>query len=141
MEGTTIATTVEAAGGVVLRSRDGRTEVLAVHRPKYDDWSLPKGKLDEGEDWRDAALREVAEETHVACELGTELSEIRYTDPKGRPKRVRWWLMRPVEDGSEDREPDDEVDAVRWIDTDLAATELTYDHDHELVTEALEHAE
>ena len=82
--------TVRAAGGIVRR--DG--EVLVVHRPKYDDWSFPKGKLDEGERWEDAALREVEEETGFRCSLGPELGSTAYTDSRGRPKVARYWLMQ-----------------------------------------------
>ena len=73
--------------------RDGR--VAVVHRPKYDDWSLPKGKLDPGEAWEAAALREVLEETGIACRLGPELGAARYLDRHGRPKTVRYWAMEP----------------------------------------------
>jgi 8-oxo-dGTP diphosphatase len=76
---------VRAAGGVV--TRDGR--VALVHRPKYDDWTFPKGKLDPHEDFEQAALREVEEETGLRCRLGSELPTTSYIDPKGRRKVVR----------------------------------------------------
>jgi 8-oxo-dGTP diphosphatase len=101
-----------------------------IHRPRYDDWSLPKGKLQEGETWEQAALREVAEETGMRCKLGDELSPARYLDRKGRPKLVRYWLMRPVEGSFE---PTREVDELRWLDPDRAARLLTHPHDRELV--------
>lgn len=126
---------VRAAGGVVVRDGPGGPEVVAVHRPKYDDWSLPKGKLDPDEDWEEAALREVAEETGFECELGDELSSVSYTDRKGRPKLVRWWAMRPSGDG--EFTATDEVDEVRWIAVDEAEGLLDYEHDRELVREAL----
>jgi len=113
---------VEAAGGVVIR--DG--EVLLVHRPRYDDWTLPKGKLDPGESFEEAALREVWEETGLSCSLGDELSSTEYRDSKDRPKIVRYWLME-IEGG--DFEPNDEVDEVRWVAIGEAAAELTYDRD------------
>src|SRR5919108_3219511 len=83
-------TEVEAAGGVVV-DEDGR--VVLVHRPQYDDWTLPKGKLDAGESFENAALREVEEETGLRCRLVRELPSIEYPDAKGRRKIVRYWLM------------------------------------------------
>jgi len=124
---------VRAAGGVVVR--DGT--VLVVHRPRYDDWSLPKGKLDDGESWEEAALREVLEETGVGGRLVRELDDDRYIDRKGRPKRVRWWLMEAV--AVDGHEPDEEVDEVRWVALEEAARLLSYAHDRALVT-GLDHA-
>lgn len=114
---------VEAAGGVLV-SEDGR--VLLVHRPRYDDWTLPKGKLDAGESFEEAAVREVWEETGLSCSLGEELQSTEYHDNKGRPKIVRYWLME-VEGG--EFEPNDEVDEVRWVSVGEAAAALTYDRD------------
>jgi 8-oxo-dGTP diphosphatase len=119
---------VRAAGGLVQRD-DGR--IAVVHRPRYDDWSLPKGKLDDGETWEQAALREVHEETGVRAELGEELPSDSYTDNKGRPKTVRWWRMRTV--GDDGFAPDDEVDELRWVTPEEAAALLSYDHDRRLV--------
>ncbi len=121
---------VRAAGGVIVR--DGL--VALVHRPKYDDWSLPKGKLDEGEGWEDAALREVHEETGLRCALREELEPVEYTDPKGRPKTVRYWRMEAL-DG--DFAPNAEVDELRWLGPEDALARLTYDHDHENVLMAV----
>jgi 8-oxo-dGTP diphosphatase len=119
---------VRAAGGVVRR--EGR--IAVVHRPRYDDWSLPKGKLDPGESSEQAALREVREETGLECELGEELSSTCYRDRKGRSKLVRYWLMEPV--GGEFA-PNDEVDELRWLTPAEAAALLTYPRDKELVQE------
>jgi 8-oxo-dGTP diphosphatase len=113
-----------------VRERDGRREVAIVHRPKYDDWSLPKGKLLPGEEWRDAAVREVAEETGLRCAPTAELTPSRYRDRKGRDKLVRWWLMRPIEG---EFEPNDEVDELRWVPLERAADPLDYEGDRELV--------
>ena len=133
-----VAGQVRAAGGVVLRDRAGETEVLVVHRPRYDDWSLPKGKLDQGESWEECALREVHEETGVAVALGPELTEINYTDRKGRPKTVRWWLMTAVEGHPSHRGVDREVDEARWVTIADVRSLLSYDTDLELLEEAIE---
>ena len=117
---------VQAAGGVVVR--DGA--VAVVHRPKYDDWSLPKGKLDAGEAHEAAALREVEEETGLRCRLGRELDSVSYRDRKARPKVVRYWVME-VEDG--EFAPNDEVDELRWLTPAAAVELLTNDHDRDLV--------
>lgn len=126
--------TVEAAGGVVVRGDDGHREVLVVHRPRYDDWSLPKGKLDPGETYEDAAVREVAEETGVRVELLDELEPTSYRDRKDRFKVVRYWLMRPLEDRH--RPPDEEIDDIRWLTWEEAEHMLSYPHDRALLDEA-----
>jgi 8-oxo-dGTP diphosphatase len=126
---------VRAAGGVVCRrGPGGEVEVALVHRPRYDDWSLPKGKLHDGEGFEDAALREVQEEIGVRCRLGAELPSTGYHDPKGRWKVVRYWLMEPVEDTG--FTPNDEIDAVRWLPAAEAASILSYTRDAELVQDA-----
>ncbi len=125
---------VKAAGGVVWRRGAGGIEVAVAHRPHRGDWSLPKGKLDPGESWEEAALREVEEEIGFKCELGRELSPTAYRDQKGRSKVVRYWLMEPV--GGE-FVPNKEVDEVRWLIPSAAAELLSYPHDRELVRSAL----
>jgi 8-oxo-dGTP diphosphatase len=129
---------IEAAGGVVTRSRKGQLEVLVVHRPKYDDWSLPKGKVDDGEKAKDAALREVLEETGYECSIVERLPSVHYECTNGRPKRVRYWRME-VERGS--FVANDEVDEVQWWRASKVAERLSYDHDRELVADALLAAE
>ncbi|MSO41736.1 MAG: NUDIX hydrolase [Solirubrobacterales bacterium] len=126
---------IVAAGGVVIRrGDDGRTTLAVIHRPKYMDWSLPKGKLEKGEGWQEAALREVKEETGFDAEAGHELSPVSYRDRKGRSKLVRYWLMSPLEGKFK---PGPEVDELRWVDAGEAEELLSYDHDRELVREAL----
>jgi 8-oxo-dGTP diphosphatase len=125
---------VAAAGGVVVRSGDGGRGVAVIHRPKYMDWSLPKGKLEPGEDWLEAALREVEEETGYRCEASVELPRVSYLDRKGRRKLVRYWLMDPV-DG--EFQPHGEVDELRWVAREQAEELLTYPHDRKLVRKAL----
>lgn len=130
---------VRAAGCVVWRSTAGDdVEVLVIHRDRYDDWSFPKGKLDAGETEREAALREVREETNVEGELGDELALVSYTDHKGRPKTVRYWLLEYV---SGRFEPNDEVDAIAWLDVEAARARLSYQHDVDLLTELLHRRE
>jgi 8-oxo-dGTP pyrophosphatase MutT (NUDIX family) len=122
---------IEAAGGVVWHQPDeGALQVLVIHRPRYDDWSLPKGKLDAGEPAPDAAVREVEEETGLRCRLGDELPEVRYEDGRDRPKRVRYWSMEVI-DGA--FEPNREVDEVRWVPSDQVASVLSYPHDVDVV--------
>jgi 8-oxo-dGTP diphosphatase len=126
---------VRAAGGIVRR-RDpaGRWELLLVHRPRYADWTFPKGKADPGEPDEEAALREVAEETGLRCALGGDAGVTRYTDGRGRPKVVRYFLMEPTADDHE-FVPNHEVDALCWTDPAGAGKLLTYAHDRELLCE------
>ncbi len=122
---------VLAAGGVVWRRSDGRIEVVLVHRPRYDDWTFPKGKLDVGETDEEAAVREVMEEASLAVRLGPELPSTTYLDRSGKHKRVRYWAMTAA-DGSEPAGAN-EVDEARWVDLDEARALLTYPRDIELV--------
>jgi len=150
------AAIVHAAGGVVTRTApDGSIEVLIVHRPRYDDWSLPKGKAEPGERAEDTALREVQEETGYRCVLGAEIPTVHYEDRRGRQKEVRFWHMTVISDESPKRDeseafvpneepgfipneepgfvPNEEVDDLRWISPTAAATLLTYDADRNIV--------
>jgi 8-oxo-dGTP diphosphatase len=122
---------IQAAGGVVRRD-DGHFAV--VHRPRCDDWSLPKGKLDPGETFEEAALREVWEETGLRAELVRELPHTTYT-VRDRPKIVRYWLMSVASD--EGFEPNDEVDELRWLPPAEAAAALTYGRDKAVVEAAV----
>ena len=126
---------VRAGGGVVWRDRDGAVEVLLVHRPRYDDWTFPKGKCDDGEGDEDCARREVEEETGLRCELGRELASTRYVDGNGRDKLVRYWAMTVAEQLA--WVPGDEVDDQRWVRVDDAAECLTYDRDQAVLASFL----
>ena len=119
---------IRAAGGVIVR--DG--QVLLVHRPKYDDWSLPKGKCKRREDDEACALREVEEETGLRCRIDRPLGESRYRALAG-PKVVRWFLMTC---GDGEFVADDEVDELAWVGLDDAADRLTYERDVRVLEEA-----
>ena len=142
---------VRAAGGIIWRSQAGGAdvvvEVLIVHRPRYDDWSFPKGKNDPGEPDEGCALREVLEETGFAVVLGPELPTVEYIDRRGSPKSVRYWTMTIAPDptagtnsgaGNDDTAnfvANDEVDELRWVLQDQAALLLSYPADRLLLEE------
>lgn len=130
---------VVAAGAVTARRRRGTTEVLLVHRPRYDDWSWPKGKLDPGETALGAAVREVEEETGLGVRLGPPLSAQVYLVGNGaaRAKVVRYWVAWCT--GSDDvsgYRPNDEIDEVRWVALNEAGSWLHYERDVALLAEA-----
>lgn len=131
---------VRAAGGAVWhRDGDGVIRVLLVHRPRYDDWTLPKGKADPGESDLDTAIREVEEETGLRAAVGAELPAVRYEDHKGRDKVVRYWAMELTgadpagPDSGPSFVPNDEVDSVRWCNVETARTLLSYARDRAVV--------
>jgi 8-oxo-dGTP diphosphatase len=125
---------VRAAGGIVLRGEEEDRSVALVHRPRYDDWSFPKGKLDDGEDDATAALREVEEETGLRCHLGPVVGTVTYRDRRGRPKVVRYFQMDA--DGGAFA-PNPEVDELRWVPVEDAARLLSYEHDRRLLRRVL----
>jgi 8-oxo-(d)GTP phosphatase len=128
-----MAREITAAGAVVWRpDAHGAPEIALVHRPRYDDWSLPKGKLDPGESFRAAAVREVAEETGFRVALGRFLGRTRYdvTGPEPAPKVVAYYAARAL-DGR--FEPGEEVDALRWVSPEAALELLSYRHDERIV--------
>lgn len=131
---------VRAAGGIVVRrAPDGESwQVLLVHRPRYGDWSLPKGKADPGETDEQTALREVEEETGLRCTLGARGGRTRYRDSKGRAKVVHYWLMEPEPGGATDGAfvPNDEVDEVRWCSVAEAVATISYAHDRKMLARA-----
>ncbi len=128
---------VVAAGAVV--SREG-PEVLLVHRPKYDDWSFPKGKVDPGEHVLAAAVREVAEETGLHIRLGPPLRTQHYMTGNGtlRPKRVHYWAARQVAGDISTYEPNSEIDELAWLSPAEARERLTYEHDRDTLDEFVE---
>lgn len=128
--------TIHAAGAVVLRSRKARREVLVVHRPRYDDWSLPKGKLERGETDAVCAVREVAEETGVRIHLTAPLSAHRYP-VKGETKQVDWWLADAFDGEAGDVTDTEEIDEVAWLDLAAATTRLTYPDERDRLLEAV----
>jgi 8-oxo-(d)GTP phosphatase len=123
---------VPAGGGVVWRRRDdGVVETAVVHRPKYDDWSLPKGKLEPGEHVLQAAVREVSEETGLAAVAGRRGPSTRYPVVEGI-KAVDYWLMRAV---GGTFQPNHEVDQLRWLPVEEACALLSHDHDRDVVAD------
>lgn len=133
-------TIVRGAGGIVYRFRTEskeHPEVLLIHRPRLSDWSFPKGRLNPGETSEACALREVLEETGYSCELSSELPTVRYMDPSGRPKKVRFWKMLPTSSGLENAsvgfKPNEEVDKIEWMDARDAFTRLTHKTDRLLL--------
>jgi 8-oxo-dGTP pyrophosphatase MutT (NUDIX family) len=125
---------VRAAGGIVVKSEGpGTSRIAVIHRPRYDDWSFPKGKADHGEPDEATALREIREETGLTCEPGEELPTVRYMDALGRSKVVRYWLMTAM---SGEFSVTDEVDQIRWLTFAGAEHLLTYEHDRRLVRSA-----
>jgi 8-oxo-dGTP diphosphatase len=126
---------VRAAGALVVRAGEQGDEVLVVHRPRYDDWSFPKGKCDGGETFAETAVREVLEETGHQVVLGADLGEVRYHDQKDRPKVVRYWVATLADARSADAAfaANDEVDEIRWVRPEAAATLLSYHHDADLL--------
>jgi len=124
---------IEAGGGVIVDMSKGKPRYLLIHRPRYDDWSLPKGKLNRNEKHRDAALREVKEETGLVCDVLAKLSPVNYITPNGNKKRVKYWLME-ARSGTFVR--NDEVDAVTWVKRSQAMSLLTHVHDQATLVEA-----
>jgi len=127
---------VRAAGGLVCRlGEDGGSEIVLVHRPAYDDWAFPKGKLNGDESEEEAALREIEEETGLRCRLSREVGTTRYHDSRGRPKTVRYWEMTPVGGALAAA---NEVDDARWLSLADASDLLTYERDVELLAKFVE---
>lgn len=126
---------IEAAGGLLWRESGGKRWLAVIHRPKYDDWTLPKGKLEPGEPWQAAAIREVGEET--GCEVRTMefAGSVSYT-VRGVPKVVLFWHMVPV--GESRFRPSDEVDELVWLTVEEAIDRLTHSGERGLVQDAIQ---
>ncbi len=132
---------VRAAGALVWREREGVLQVLVVHRPRYDDWSFPKGKLDKGESWRACAVREAAEETGAHIALGRPLDSVRYRLADRREKEVRYWAAHELAKGSRvlaargvaQAADAAEIDGVQWLSSPQARERLTHPLDRELL--------
>jgi len=121
---------IRAAGGVVYRtSSEIGVEVACIYRERRGDWTFPKGKLEEGESFVEAALREVAEETGLRCEIERYICVTNYTHRKGQPKIVAYYLMTSIEG---EFSPNEEVDELRWLPIDQVHDHLTWDRDQEL---------
>jgi len=131
---------VRAAGAVLVRTARRfprrRVEVALIHRPRYDDWTFPKGKRDGNETDSETAMREVEEETGLRGQLGRDLGEVRYRDSRGRDKVVRYWIMEPDDPRAPTNVPNREVDELRWYGVEEAARLLTYEHDRDLLERA-----
>jgi 8-oxo-dGTP pyrophosphatase MutT (NUDIX family) len=122
---------IQAAGGLLVRRHGGGLQIALVHRPVHQDWSYPKGKLEDGETHEEAARREVREETGMSCRLLRFVGHVEYTDRKGRPKVVAYWVMAP-ESGS--FAVNAEVDELRWLSLADAGEVLTYQRDRDLLS-------
>lgn len=128
--------TIWAAGGVVMRRRpDGKPEYLIIHRERYGDWSLPKGKLDQGETFRQAAVREIREETGFRGPRLGRIGSLAYQTPAGNHKVVRYWLFEAAKGRFR---PNSEVDAVAWLTGKKARARLTYERDRAVLSRAIE---
>lgn len=124
---------VKGAGGVICREgASGKTEIVVVHRPAYDDWTLPKGKVDSDETPEECALREVKEETGFRCELQRPAGCTAYVDRRGRNKVVCYWVMEVI---SGRFRPGGEVDRLAWLPVDEAVKRLTYARDKTLISQ------
>ena len=130
MTSTRPITRIRAAGGIVVRRARKGPKVLLIHRPRYNDWTFPKGKVDPGETFKQAALREVEEETGYHCIAHRpRLASLQYYDGSGRSKEVRYWIMT-VDKGK--FTPNKEVDEIDWVRLPKVEGKLSYSRDRRL---------
>lgn len=121
---------IRAAGGIVVRPiANGRFEVACIYREARGDWTFPKGKLDEGETFAEAALREVLEETNMHCDIIRFIGTTNYIHRKGKPKIVAYYLMHVAQG---EFIPNEEVDVLEWLPLESVREHLTWDRDQEL---------
>ena len=126
-----------AAGGVVWReNKDSKIELALIHRPRYDDWTFPKGKVDSGEELISCAYREIMEETSLEIELGPYLGEVQYESIDG-PKSASYWAAKSL-DNEISFHANSEVDFLEWHEVDSARTKLTRDSDREILEKFIE---
>ena len=124
---------IRAAGALLWRTSSTGDEIAVVHRRRYDDWTLPKGKLKDGESWRDAALREVKEETGCDARIVGFAGATAY-DVDGKPKVVRYWHM--IAEGEPSTNIDEEVDEVLWLPIEAAIKQVQYSLEQALLEES-----
>ena len=127
---------VQAAGGIIVRSGKKGPKVLLVHRERRNDWSFPKGKLDPGETFKQAARREVEEETGFTCAVHSPpFASVNYMIGNSQAKEVRYWLMTVDSGGFV---PNDEVDMITWVRLENAAERLTYPRDRKILNDLID---
>lgn len=114
---------IEKAGGVIVRIHNEEKQIYIIHRARHDDWSLPKGHIDEGEDVKTAALREIAEETGFNCSVVQKLPDYVYTLPSGEEASVAMYEVEVLDDTAE---KDDESDKAEWVSVQEAIQRISY---------------
>lgn len=127
-----MSATIQAAGAVVWRNNKDKTEIAIIHRPKYDDWSFPKGKLEVGESLIACAHREVFEETNIQTEFGPFLGDIEYLTPDGK-KQVSFWAAKAIT--HKDFSPNSEVDQLKWVEVKKLKELLTLETDKKILAQ------
>ena len=125
---------IRAAGALLWRENSElKIEIALIHRPRYDDWSLPKGKIEEGESSLRCAFREVIEETGITPQFGRELGSVEYKEPAGL-KRVKYWAAKALID---EFLPNEEVDEIKWLNPEDALARATHESDRTIINNFL----